>query len=252
MGKAEIVPVLSIFVLILSTSCATMETSSNDYAVYEKTLSFESGAILRYTLAVPPSLTPDRPCPLILALHYGGQVTPYYGKAFLRSLVLPALRDLDAVMIAPDCPGEGWTDPASERAVITLLQAIQKDYPINHRRLIITGYSMGATGTWDLVFKHHGLFAAAIPVSGMPPRGITLNDPGTPVFVIHSRDDELFPLEAVRKFVRACESQKLPVELRVVAGLSHYRFDQFAPALREAVPWVKRIWESQPAAKSPV
>jgi len=229
-----------------------METNPEDYAVYEKTLTIEPGVSLRYTLAVPPSLSADRPYPLVLALHYGGQVTPYYGKGYLTGLVLPALRDLNAIMIAPDCPGEGWTDPASERAVLALLQAIQKDYAIDRRRLIITGYSMGATGTWDFVFKHQGLFSAALPVAGMPPKGIILSDPGTPILVIHSRDDELFPLDAVRKFVRACESAGLPVELRVVAGLSHYRFDQFVAALREAVPWVKKLWDAETPLNPPV
>lgn len=219
-----------------------METGPQDYAVYEKTLALEPGAGLRYTLAVPPSFSADRPYPLILALHYGGQVTPYYGKGFLTNLVLPALRDLDAIMIAPDCPGEGWTDPVSERAVLALLQAIQQDYPIERRRLLITGYSMGATGTWHYVFSHQGFFSAAIPISGMPPKGIILADPGTPILAIHSRDDELFPLDAVRKFIRACEAQKIKVELRLVAGLSHYRFEQFVPALREAVPWIRRTW----------
>jgi predicted peptidase len=229
-----------------------MKTGSDNYTVFEKTLALDSGGGLRYTLAVPPALSADQPCPLILALHYGGQVTPYYGKGYLTGLVLPALRDLDAIMIAPDCPGEGWTDPASERAITALLQAVQQDYPINPRRLIITGYSMGATGTWDLVFKHPRLFAAAIPVSGMPPKGIVINDPGTPILAIHSRDDELFPLESVRKFIGACESQGIPVELRVVAGLSHYRFDQFVSALREAVPWVKKVWGAVTPVNPPV
>jgi len=229
-----------------------METSPEDYAVYEKTLTIEPGVSLRYTLAVPPSLSADRPYPLVLALHYGGQVIPYYGKSYLTTLVLPALRNLNAILIAPDCPGEGWTDPASERAVMTLLQAIQEDYPIHPRRLIVTGYSMGAVGTWDLVFKHPKLFAGAIPISGMPPKGIIINDPGTPILVIHSRDDELFPLDSIRKFIQECESQGLRVELRLVAGVSHYRFDQFVPALREAVPWVKKLWEIETPVKPAV
>jgi predicted esterase len=111
---------------------------------------------------------------------------------------------------------------------------------------------MGATGTWHYVSRHPGLFSAAIAVSGMPPKGIVLSDPRTPILAIHSRDDELFPLDAVRRFVRACESQGLPVELKVIAGLSHFHFDQFVPALREAVPWVKKQWEKGPAAKPPV
>jgi predicted peptidase len=213
-----------------------------EYTVKEMTLKLESGADLRYTLALPPSFSPDLSYPLVLALHYGGQVTPYYGKGYLTNLVLPALRDLNAVMIAPDCPGAGWTDPKNESAVMELLRAIQSGYPIDSRRLLITGYSMGATGTWDFVFKHPRLFSAAIVISGMPPRGIVLKNPGTPILVIHSRDDELFPLESVRRFVQACESQEIAAELRVVAGLSHYHFNLFITALREAVPWIEKSW----------
>ncbi len=231
-----------VLIFWLTGGCATMNSFPQEYAVEEMSVKLASGAVLRYTLAFPPSFSPDLAYPLVLALHYGGQVTPYYGKGYLTNLVLPALKDLDAVMIAPDCPGAGWTDPQSESAVMELLRAIQNDYPIDSRRIVITGYSMGATGTWDFVFKHPRLFAAAIVVSGMPPRGIVLNDPGTPILIIQSRDDELFPLESVRKFVGACESQGIAVELRVVAGLSHYHFDRFVPALREAVAWVKKAW----------
>jgi predicted peptidase len=224
-----------------------MQTPPSDYSILEKALTLESGESLRYTLALPPLLSQDRPCPLILALHYGGRVTPYYGKGFLTGLVLPALRVLSAVMIAPDCPGEGWTDPESERAVMALLQTIQNEQPIDSRRLLIIGYSMGATGTWDYVFKHHGLFSAAIAISGMPPKGIILDHPGTPVLAIHSRDDELFSLDSVRKFIRACESQGLPVKLEVVTGLSHYHFDRYVQALSEAIPWVRKLWQTQTA-----
>jgi predicted peptidase len=232
-----------ILILLLTSGCATMKPlPQEDYSVKEMTLKLESGKTLRYTLALPLLLSPDQSYPLVLALHYGGQVTPYYGKGYLTHLVLPAFRELNAVMIAPDCPGAGWTDPESESAVMELLRSIQDDYPVDRRRIVVTGYSMGATGTWDYVFKHPRLFSAAIVVSGMPPRGIVLNDPGTPILAIHSRDDELFPLEAVRKFVRTCESQGIAVELRVVAGLSHYHTDRFVPALREAVPWIKRAW----------
>jgi predicted peptidase len=229
--------------LLLTGGCATMNTYPQEkYAIKELTLKLESGPDLRYTLALPPSSSPEVSYPLILALHYGGRVTPYYGKGYLTHLVLPAFTDLNAVMIAPDCPGAGWTDPQSESAVMELLRVIQEDYPIDKQKIVITGYSMGATGTWDFVFKHPRLFSAAITVAGMPPRGIVLNDPGTPILVIHSRDDELFPLEAVRKFVGACESRQIAVELRVVAGLSHYHTDRFVSALRQAVPWVEKSW----------
>jgi len=231
--------------LALIPACTTMKTEPVAYVIQEKTMTLEAGMTLRYTLALPPSFSPDEPYPLILALHYGGKVIPYYGKPYLANLVLPALRELAAIMFAPDCPAEGWTDPLSEKAVLALLQKIQQDYSIDRQRLVITGYSLGAIGTWDFVLKHPRLFSAAIPVSGMPPKGIVITKVSTPFWVIHSFDDELFPLESVRKFVQFCEDQGLSVQLRPVAGINHYDFDRYVPALREVVPWVKSLWKAK-------
>lgn len=201
-----------------------------------------SGATLRYTLAFPPSFSPSRPYPLVVALHYGGRVTPYYGKPFMTNLILPALGGLDAIMVAPDCPGEGWTDPLSEEAVMALIRRVEKDFPVDPRRLVITGFSLGAIGTWKLALEHPELFSAAIPVSGMPPKGIVVGPAGPPLWVIHSQSDEIFPLEPMRKFINFCEAQGLRIEFRPVAGLSHYQYDTFVPSLRDAVPWVKKLW----------
>lgn len=79
----------------------------------------------------------------------------------------------------------------------------------------------------------------------MPPKGIVVRQTGTRFWVIHSRNDELFPLESVRKFVQFCESQGLSVRFNPVANLSHYEYDRYVPALKEAVPWVKNLWKAK-------
>lgn len=223
--------------------CVALHAGASSPAVQKKTMVLASGATLRYTLALPPSFAPGQRYPLILALHYGGTVTPFYGSDFLTNLVLPVFEGLKAVIVAPDCPGAGWTDPASEAAVLALLGQAQKDYPIDNRRLLVTGYSLGAIGTWDLVFKHPHLFAAAIPISGMPPKDVAVCPTSTRFWVLHSRDDEIFPLKPVREFVRFCRTRGVSVEIKVAAGLSHYQFDAFTPALRMAVPWVRKLWK---------
>ncbi len=222
-----------------------MNTKSVVPDIQEKTLRLESSATLRYTLALPPSFSPDQSYPLIIALHYGGQVTPFYAKPFLTNLVLPALGEVGGIMIAPDCPGKGWTDPLSEKAVLELIQSVQREYPVDSGRLVLTGYSLGAIGTWDLVFKHPQLFSAAIPISGMPPKGIVVRQAITRFWVIHSHNDELFPLESIRKFVQFCKSQGLSVEFKPVAGPGHYEYDKYVPALKEAVPWLKGLWQTK-------
>ena len=74
---------------------------------------------------------------------------------------------------------------------------------------------------------------------------VVVGPAGPPFLVIHSLSDEIFPLEPLRKFIRFCEEQGLRIELHPVPGLSHYAYDSFVPALREAVPWLKGVWEAK-------
>jgi predicted peptidase len=233
------------FLILLAffAGCASMRTNADEPIFQEKIMKTETGMDLRYTLCLPSSLSKEKPVPLILALHYGGQVTPFYGKDFLDFLVEPALGELGAILVAPDCPGRGWNNPSSEAAVMSLLNQIMKDYRIDSQRIIVTGYSMGAIGTWYLVSKHPGLFSAAIPVSGIPPKETVLAKVNTPFYVIHSQDDEVFPIQSVKSFVQESQSQGLSVHLEVVSGVGHYEYARFVRALRDSVPWIKRTWK---------
>ena len=90
--------------------------------------------------------------------------------------------------------------------------------------------------------KHPHLFSAAIPISGMPESGIVGKLKDIPVYVIHSRDDEVIPLRTVEKFVRELDSG-MSVEFVVVDGITHYDFSGFTVPLKGAIPWVKRVWQ---------
>ena len=65
---------------------------------------------LRFTIWVPQGLGTSNGAakvPLLLATHFGGRVTPYMGGEYMDMLVVPALADLGAVIVAPD----GGADP---------------------------------------------------------------------------------------------------------------------------------------------
>ena len=44
-------------------------------------LELKGGGVLRFAISVPEQ-TAEK-VPLVLALHYGGEVTPFYGKAYM-------------------------------------------------------------------------------------------------------------------------------------------------------------------------
>jgi predicted peptidase len=213
--------------------------------IYEETLTLKSGTLLRYTLSIPRQFAAQQPIPLVLALHYGGTVTPWYSKGYLDILVEPALRKLNAIIAAPDCPGKGWNNPSSEAAVIELLDHIKAKYSIDEERMLVTGFSMGGIGTWHMVARHPQLFSAAIPMSGTVGLETVNKIQDTPFYVIHSKQDEFFPYKQVEEMVQILKDKGVPVQLELIDGISHYNTAGFAEYLKNAVPWIKETWKKQ-------
>ena len=200
----------------------------------------ESGA--RYSLAVPKDYKPSRSVPLVLALHYGGTVTPYYGTEALIGIFEPGLRKLGAIMVAPDCTGDDWTDPQAEEDVLAILDRVIAEYNIDPQRTLITGYSMGGIGTWYLAPRHPDRFSAALVVSGYPPEGVLDGPWTTPLYVIHSRADDILPYEATTAAVEELQGRGVQVELDLKGTLGHYQMEMFIDPIKEAVPWIKEVW----------
>jgi predicted peptidase len=206
-------------------------------SIYQRTLDGQ-----RYTLSIPQGFQPEQPSPLILALHYAGHGEPYYGKAIVTELVEPALRPLDAVIVSPDCPGENWTEHESEAAVFDLLDAVEAAYTIDPGRRLVTGYSMGGIGAWFYAARQAHRFSAAVILSGRPPDNAAAIPWKLPLYVIHSRDDELISFEQTAQAVRALKAEGVEIEFQPLEEITHFETYRFVKPLREAVPWVQDMW----------
>ena len=197
----------------------------------------------RYTIAVPAGYTGDQPVPLVIALHFGGEVTPFYGRTILEELVEPALRDLGAIIVAPDCPTNSWTDPQSEKAVLELLAYVEKNYAVDAQRRLITGYSLGGTGTWYLTARNPDRFSAAVIMAGWPPQAIEEVEWKIPLVIIHSRQDEIVPLQPTEDFANTLQAKGAPVKMVILDGITHYEVFRFVEPLRTTVSWVESVWQ---------
>lgn len=236
----KLTTLLVIFVFL--GGCASAGKMKQSLSIYEKVVTLESGIKLRYAISIPKSYSRGKPVPLTLALHYGGRVTPFYGKGFLTLLVEPALKKLGAIIVAPDCPGRSWTNSISEEAVMDLMSHIKSEYKIDSSRVVITGYSMGGIGTWYIAARHPHFFSAAIPISALPdPKTIPIIK-DIPFYVIHSLKDEVFPIDSVKSFVDRQKSRGAAIHLVEVDGISHYETHRFVKPLKDAIPWIKKIW----------
>jgi len=199
----------------------------------------------RYTIAVPTGYSDETPVPLVLALHFAGHGTPFYGRLILEELVEPALGDLGGLIVAPDCTADSWSNAQSEADVLTLLDYVSANYAIDPGRVIVTGYSMGGNGTWYLAARNPGRFSAAVALSGWPSDEVGQVDWQVPIYVIHSRQDEFMPLEPTQFIVNSLAEQGIEIELMVLDGITHFETYRFIEPLKSVVPWIEQVWQGK-------
>ena len=198
---------------------------------------------VRYAISIPRNYSPSTPVPLILALHFGvgGGNAAGAGGDVVQILIGPALAELGAVIVAPDSVRGDWSSSENEKAVNALLDMVLARYSIDKKKVVVTGFSMGGTGSWHFAATFTERFSAAIPVAGRPPA--SASGWRLPVLAIHSRDDQVVPFGPTE--TRIAELQKAGVNAKLIqlTGITHYETSRFRDALRQAIPWLREVWK---------
>lgn len=226
-----------------------------------------NGRSLTYGTLVPKTPAPDGGYPLIVGLHYGTTqepgLSPYFGLGYVGQLVFPALESLNAVIVAPDAPEFSWAHPDSESAVLAVVAQVKKDHAINEKQTLVTGFSMGGSGTWYLGATHPELFRAAIPMAALPITTAVRSraeaqaarkalDSGSdwatpllrmPLYVIHSRADETVPIEPLEQAVQTLKGRGADITTAFIDDVPHHLVPGFVDALHDATPWIRGVWE---------
>jgi predicted peptidase len=203
----------------------------------------KDGPPIGYAVSIPANYSSSRLVPLILALHFGvgGGDAAGAGGDMVQILIGPALAQLGAIIVAPDSVRGNWSTPENEKAVNALLDMMLANYAIDKKKVAVTGYSMGGTGSWHFAEKFPQRFSAAIPIAGTPSESTA--GWRLPVLAIHSRDDQVAPFGPTE--ARIAQLQKAGVNARLIllTGITHYETDRFQGALQQAVPWLREIWK---------
>ncbi len=199
--------------------------------LHDREFSLAQGERVRGTLALPAA--PAHGAPLVLCLHYGGAPSGYYGRPLLETLVAPAWRALGAVMLAPVAVGGDWINAGDGARVFELVAAVAGHYGCGPR--IVTGYSLGAIGTWHLIDRAPEAFVAAVPIAGPAPAA---TNGMTPVRALNSTADRLFPATATLAAVQALAADGRDAACVLIDDVDHYAFGGFADALSALLPWL--------------
>jgi predicted peptidase len=211
--------------------------------IHQETADVPGLGNVKYTIEVPAKYDGKTPVPLVLALHYGydgAKPAPYTGKEMIEAF-RPGLAKLNAIVIAPDALGGGWTDAQNEQAAVWLAKSAMKTYTIDPKKVVITGFSLGGEGTWFIGSRHQDLFTGAIAVAAPVSGGDT--DWKIPVYVIHSDKDQIVSYSGAKQHAEAVKAKGAKLEFKTVNGLNHYQTSAYATHVGEAVKWLQAEWK---------
>ncbi|MDR0611069.1 MAG: hypothetical protein LBG58_13235, partial [Planctomycetaceae bacterium] len=155
------------------------------YCLEERSFQYTGGKYenseIKYRLRVPQKIKPDKKYPLVVHLHGVGEAGKdnTFSLAHLHS-ILPLMigeKQQDFFLLVLQCPPENrtWTFKPEKDGnldiVVSLINHVIANNPIDENRLSTFGLSSGGAGVWELIIKYPDKFAAAVPVSVTFPGG---------------------------------------------------------------------------------
>jgi predicted peptidase len=240
-----------------TTSAPRAATVPVDLSLFDaKVYKDKDGREMPYRLLKPDNYDPKTKYPLVLVLHGGGgqgnDNIKHMGSVEM-TLSKPELKaKFPCFSVAPQCPaGASWSGmrrptsgsttssgpvaastPATTSApvapdllqmVMGILDKTRQDYSIDPARIYVTGVSMGGYGTWAVIARYPGLFAAAVPVCGGGDVAMakTIADAKLPLWVWHGEIDSTVPVQRSRDMVKALKDAGWEVKYTECPGVGH-------------------------------
>lgn len=156
-----------------------------------------------YLLYLPEDYESQADWPLIVYLH--DYIEDEDRQELIRDHGLPQFilngAKLPFVVCAPMCPGSFYW-PEIIHELNALLVHVVDHHHIDPRRVYLTGFGMGAYGTWSLASRYPDRFAAIAPVCGGGGLWMVERLANTPTWAFHANADDDVPIIETRVIVK--------------------------------------------------
>ena len=204
---------------------------------------------LPYRILYPVGYDPSVQYPLIVFLHGSGESGDDNLAQVSNGVQLFATADYQsefpAIVVAPQCPDDdSWggylyqnKSTATQSRVLSLVKELVAKLSVDSHRIYITGLSMGGIGTWDIVWRFPGVFAAALPIAGSADPA-TVNDlMQVPIWAFHGSNDRNVPPTEDRIMYRLISQHGGIERYTEYPGVAHNAWDR-TYADKSVIQWL--------------
>ena len=176
-----------------------------------------------YVEYLPKDYDPAKEYPLVLFLHGAGERVQDPHQAMFHGYmkyVREQGKEYPFIFIAPQCIGNAYWGSYTE-SLSAFLDFILETYPVDRRRVYLTGLSMGGTGTWMFAMARPNTFAAIMPVCGSGIYWNVANLLKTPIYMVHGDCDTCVPISNSVEMLTAINSRGGNAKLKICYGVGH-------------------------------
>ncbi|MFN4974132.1 MAG: alpha/beta hydrolase-fold protein [Bacteroidota bacterium] len=235
---------------------------AQDLSLFAKQQYVSGADTLRYRILYPAAYRPEKSYPLIVFLHGSGERGSdneiqliHGGKLFVREDIRNSHA---AIVVFPQCPKDSawsrfkrgpkineWIYDATLTAttpallVKKLMDSLIASGKADKKRVYIGGLSLGGMGTYDMLVRYPGYFAAAFPICGATDVNAFLAQAGpVPMWMFHGAEDAVVPPTFNRELHKGLmEKGARTVKYTEYPGVNHNSWDN-AFAESNLLPWM--------------
>ncbi len=180
----------------------------------------ESTEEVRYLVYLPEKYSSQSRWPLLLFLHGSGERgnNSDFHLKYGPPALIDAGRQFPMIIVSPHCaPETNW----NSQELLMFLDYLAKTFAVDQDRIYISGYSMGAHGTWELICAAPDRFAAAVSVSGGGKVADANRVVRIPIWAFHGAKDEIVPVGSSEKMIEAVRALGGDARLTVMPDAGH-------------------------------
>lgn len=249
------------FILLVS-----IQLQAQDYPSFEKKQFIHDGDTLLYRVQYPLNFNPKKKYPVLVFLHGSGERGNDNNRQLFWGGDLfsdPGNRKkFPAIIIVPQCPAnETWgrmtrtqqnppdslgnllflSDQPISRplgSVIRLLEEFVAAGGVRKKQIYIGGLSLGGMGTFEILWRKPGFFAAAFPIcGGGDPEKVSEYGTGTSFWIFHGEKDPVVKPAHSRRMADALQKAGFKMKYSEYPGVMHDSWKN-AFAEPELLPWI--------------